>query len=163
MDQGLSVSRQKDPTVVRVRPKFVIQYKRAFDQFEDYPFAWISWLNPSWSPEKCFFRRVTARQAKVSVAKYKPRPRFTSCKSRHCLCFSDIDECRITPRKCTGDHEICVNSYGSYSCRCRAQFRRNRQTQKCERKFLTKNLLKAIIDHFFSLAVEIFMTQCIFL
>ncbi|XP_020618875.1 fibulin-1-like [Orbicella faveolata] len=60
-----------------------------------------------------------------SGLKCEPAERSYSCK--------DIDECRITPRKCTGDHEICVNSYGSYSCRCRAQFRRNRQTQKCER------------------------------
>ena len=41
-----------------------------------------------------------------------------------------------------------MNSYGSYSCRCRDQFRRNRQTQKCERKFLTKHLLKTFIDLF---------------
>lgn len=53
-----------------------------------------------------------------------------SGRSYSCL---DIDECRFAPRKCTGDHEICVNSYGDYSCKCRDQFRRNPQTQKCER------------------------------
>ena len=60
----------------------------------------------------------------------------------------DINECRVTPRKCTGQHEICVNSYGSFSCRCRDQFQRNSQTQKCERKFVTGNYLKAVTISF---------------
>ena len=50
--------------------------------------------------------------------------------------LADIDECRFAPRKCTGDHEICVNRYGGYSCQCRDQFKRNTQTKRCERKFI---------------------------
>ncbi|KAJ7372057.1 Complement Clr-like EGF-like [Desmophyllum pertusum] len=51
-------------------------------------------------------------------------------RSYNCI---DIDECRVTPRKCTGDQEICVNRYGSYNCKCRDQFERNPTTQKCQR------------------------------
>ncbi|XP_078356388.1 EGF-containing fibulin-like extracellular matrix protein 2, partial [Oculina patagonica] len=60
-----------------------------------------------------------------SGLKCEPAGRSYSC--------MDINECRITPRKCTGEQEICVNSYGSYSCRCRDQFQRNSRTRKCER------------------------------
>lgn len=45
----------------------------------------------------------------------------------------DIDECRLSPRNCSGDNEICVNRYGGYSCRCRDRFQRNSETKKCER------------------------------
>lgn len=144
------MSRQEDPTVVWVKPKFVFQYKGNFTDLKTLPFR-LNFLSPSWSLEECFFRRVTARQLKWQLL--STNLGVFRHKSRHFLYFSDIDECRITPRKCTGDQEICVNSYGSYSCRCRDQFQRNRRTQKCERKFLTKNYLK-VIDHFFTLGVE---------
>lgn len=60
-----------------------------------------------------------------SGLKCEPAGRLYSC--------IDIDECRLTPRNCTGDNEICVNKYGGFNCRCRDRFRRNPETKKCER------------------------------
>lgn len=38
------------------------------------------------------------------------------------LSFSDVDECELPEAVCTGEHQECVNTNGSYKCRCASGF-----------------------------------------
>lgn len=52
-------------------------------------------------------------------------------------CDSDIDECSSNP--CSGDHELCVNTPGSYKCICQDGYTRG-EHDICTGKELTLNL-----------------------
>lgn len=41
---------------------------------------------------------------------------------RFVLSFSDVDECGLPDAVCTEEHQECVNTNGSYRCRCAGGF-----------------------------------------
>ena len=89
------------------------------------------------SREKC--------KCKSAFGHFIPWVLQRGCQYYNLSMLSDIDECRLTPRNCTGDNEICVNKYGGFNCRCRDRFRRNPETKKCEREFVNNSLLISTI------------------
>lgn len=54
-----------------------------------------------------------------------------------CLFISDIDECATGDNPC----EECINTIGSYECRCRDGFYLDEDGVTCSRKYLSEERL----------------------
>ena len=52
------------------------------------------------------------------------------------LIIADIDECKDNQNTCDLDNSICVNTYGSYECVCKAGYIFHEEKEGCRGKCL---------------------------